>query len=127
MNLQRHILPVLGILCFGLVVVGCSNNPTIEEDPVVLSAWLAETTIVNGGSVAVSYELTGGVDTQWVMAQFVEPSGDVSVAGFQGEATIRHIGPLLQAGEYSIFVRALTEDDLELSTSPLMFFTVLEE
>jgi hypothetical protein len=108
-------------------VVCCSNNPTIEEDPVELTAWLAETTIANGGSVAVSYELTGGVVTQWVMAQFVEPSGNVSVAGFQGEATIRHIGPLFQAGEYSIFVRALTEDGVELSTSPLMFFTVLEE
>ena len=128
MNRQRLFLVVLGILLFGVAVIGCSDNPTEEpeEIPVELTAWLAESTIAVGDSVAVSYELTGGVATQWVMAQFVEPDGDVVVAGFQDGATTRYI-PMIWAGEHSIFVRALLEDDVELSTSPPMLFTVVEE
>ncbi len=126
MNQQRLLMLVIGILLLGLAVVGCSDNPTGEETLVELTAWLAESTIANGDSVTVSYELAGDVAPQWVIAQFVEPGGDVTVAGFQGEATTRYIGPLLQAGEYSIVVRALLEDDEELSTSPPMVFTVLE-
>ncbi len=127
MALRRLLIPLIGILALGMLVAGCSDSPTAKEVPVALSASLAETTIAYGGSVAVTYELTGSVETQWVMAQFVEPGGGVSVAAFQDGSRIRYIGPLYESGEYSIFVRALLIDDEELRTSPPMVFTVLDE
>lgn len=120
-------LLLIGACVTGLLVAGCSDNPTEEEVPVALTASLAETTIAYGGSVAISYELSGSVVTQWVMAQFVEPDGDVSAAGFQDGSATRYIGPLFESGEYSIFVRALTTEDEELSSSPPMLFTVLDQ
>lgn len=125
MEFRRLLTPSIGILALGILVAGCSDSPT--EVPVALSASLAETTIAYGGSVAITYELTGNVETRWIMAQFVEPGGGVSVAAFQDGSRTRSIGPLYESGEYSIFVRVLTIDDEELSTSPPMVFTVLDE
>lgn len=128
MEFRRLPIPLIGVFALGLLVAGCSDSSPTEEDvPVELTASLAEATIAYGDSVAVSYELTGSVETQWVMAQFIEPDGDVSVAGFQDGSKTRYIGPLYESGEYSIFVRALTIADEELSTSPPMVFTVLDE
>lgn len=127
MEFRRVSLSLIGVFVLGLLAAGCSDNPTDEEVPVALTASLAGATIAYGDSVAITYELTGNVETQWVMAQFVEPDGDVSVAGFQDGSKTRYIGPLFESGEYSIFVRALTTADEELSTSPPMVFTVLDE
>lgn len=125
---SRRISSLLtGAILIGLLVAACSDDPTETEVPVELTASLTETTIAYGDSVSITYELTGNVETQWVMAQFVEPGGDVAVAGFQDGSRTRYIGPLFESGEYSIFVRALTTEDEELSTAPPMVFVVLEQ
>ncbi len=127
MKFHRVLFPLLVVFAIALLVAGCSDNPTEERVPVAFTASLAETTIAYGDSVAITYDLTGDVETQWVMARLVMPSGDVVAALFPEESKTRYIGPLFESGEYSIFARALTTEGEELSTSPPMLFTVLDQ
>ncbi len=123
----RILFPLLLISALGLLMAGCSDNPTEEEIPVVLTGSLAETTIPFAGSVTVTYELTGNVETLSIMAQIFEPDGDIDSVEFPAEVSTRSIGPLTESGEYSLILRAFTIEGQLQASSPALTFTVQEE